>query len=69
MNSLFSKLFFFEPSFFKVFLFLNPLFCGSFDLFLFANPHYFHFLIFKFYFWEGLMKILLAFLVGGKLQR
>ncbi|TPH38995.1 hypothetical protein FIM78_06050 [Helicobacter pylori] len=45
---------------------------GGFDLFLFDNPHYFRFLIFKFlfFFWGFDEKSFLAFfiLVSGKLD-
>ncbi len=51
------NLFSFEPPL------LNPLFFGGL-IFLFANPHCFRFLIFKFYFWGGFdAKSFLAFLV------
>ncbi|EQD93372.1 hypothetical protein L934_09260, partial [Helicobacter pylori PZ5080] len=59
LNSLFlegfdAKSFFFKPFSFEL-SFLKPFFLG-FDLFLFANPHCFRFLIFEFYFWGGLMQ-------------
>ncbi|OLR45791.1 hypothetical protein BIZ46_03415 [Helicobacter pylori] len=63
--NLFLKLSFLNPLFFELF-FLG----GGFDLFLFADPHYFRFLIFKFLFLGGFdAKSFLAFLVSGKLQR
>ncbi|RKV46258.1 hypothetical protein DD780_04425 [Helicobacter pylori] len=42
LNSLFLK------PFFELSLFFEPFVLGGFDLFLFANPHYFRFLIFIF---------------------
>ncbi|EPZ68464.1 hypothetical protein N200_07880 [Helicobacter pylori UM065] len=49
-------------------LFFEPSFLWGFDLFLFADPHYFHFLIFKVSFLGGFdAKPFLVFLVSGKL--
>ncbi len=62
---IFQSFLFFKLSFFKL-----SFFGGGSDLFLFADPHYFRFLIFKFLFLgEFDEKIFLAFLVSGKLQR
>ncbi len=68
---------FFKAFLFKIFFlsflkfsFLKSFFWEGFDLFLFADPHYFRFLIFKFLFLGGFdEKPFLAFLVSGKLQR
>ncbi|OOP98898.1 hypothetical protein B0X43_03635 [Helicobacter pylori] len=57
---------FFEPSFLRGFFFKSLSFFGGL-IFLFANPHYFRFLIFSFYFWgEFDVKSFLAFLVSEK---